>query len=88
MYWVVVGLATFADWFRHEGHHIRNRTILAALVTGGALLLEAPLWAALMLAAGIWIWAAMPMQWPRATSAAGIAAGAGIMAWALDLSLF
>ncbi len=88
MYWVVVGLMTIADWYRGDGHHIRNRASVAALVAVGALLLDIPLWGALLLAAGAWIWAMVPMQWPRATGAAGLAAGAGIMAWALDLSLF
>lgn len=88
MYWVVVGLMTAASWYRSDGHHIRNRAAVAALGLLGALLLGMPVVLAMVLAAATWIWAMIPMQWPRASAAAGIAAGIGFMGWALDVSLF
>ena len=88
MYWVVVGLMTAASWYRSDGHHIRNRAAVAALTLFGALLLDMPLLMAVALAAAIWVWAMIPMQWPRASAVAGISAGVGIMGWALDVSLF
>ncbi|SFK74490.1 hypothetical protein [Falsiroseomonas stagni] len=87
IYWMVVGLLALAEWYRADGHHIRNRAMVATLTMAGGLLLGVPLLFALGLAAATWFWAMIPLQWPRASAAAGIAAGAGITGWALGLSL-
>jgi hypothetical protein len=88
MYWVVVGMMPVASWYRDNGHHTRNRAAVATLMLVGALMLSIPLFPAIAMAAATWIWAMVPMQWPRASAAAAIAAGAGIMRWALDVPLF
>lgn len=84
---MVVGTLSLADRYRRDGHHIGNRAAVAALTLGGALLIGVPMLPALALATAVCIWAMIPMQWPRASAAAGMAAGAGIMGWALGLPL-
>ncbi len=86
-YWVVVAGLVAGDWYRFGGQHIANRTAIAALILMGAWLLGVPLLWGLLLGIAGWVQAAIPMQWHRATSTAGLTAGAGIMAWALGLSL-
>ena len=83
---LVAGLIA-AHWYRAGGCHLVNRGIVAGLILLGGMLAGVPALLAIGLGLAGAGWAAVPMQWDRASAAAGIAFGAGVTCWAVDVSL-